>query len=136
MNIMKLRILSLLLCAALLTGMTPAPGFAESRETAIGAVNGELVVTVDPEYGAFIEDDSNWDDSVYGVETASDARVAVSNWALENSIWLDALESTGYPVQTLHDRGLLFNANKTGWYKNYIYRYWKGLGLNENDWKL
>ncbi len=124
------RMLALLLIAVLAVGMVPA-----ARADAEPAAEPEQVVSYLTEFGEYVEDDSAYHDSLLEVPAMRAPDSAEHVWAMENSVWLQALEHTGYPVQRLADLGLLFNANKTGWYSNYVYEEWIGYGLNESTWR-
>lgn len=124
------RMLALLLIAALAAGMLPAV-----RADAEPEPEPEQVVSYMTEYGEFVEDDTAYHDSLLERPATRATDTAAQVWAMENSVWLQALEYTGYPVQRLLNAGLLFNANKTGWYSNYMYQEWIGYGLNETTWK-
>ena len=142
---MNKRVISIFLALALLLGtaggLTPGAS-AASEPPAASAEAAELqpetegrdVFYVDPEYGVFYESEGGYDDTV-SAEAVQNVG-GVPAWAVRNNLWLDMVEQTGYPVQKLYDAGLLYNPNTTNWYKNYTYRSWKGMGLNENKWTL
>ena len=131
---MKRRLLSALLTLLLTLGALSFGSYASPTELPAPG-DDEPSIYIDPEYGVFIADDSDYCDSVPAdLAESENAKGTFSLWSLENSVWLDALEYTGYPVQKIHDAGYLFNTDTNGWYGNYTYKLWKGIGTDESAW--
>ena len=131
---MKRRYLSALLILLLTLGALSLGSYASPTEMP-GTGEDEPSIYIDPEYGVFIADDSDYCDSVQAdLAESENAKGTFSLWSLENSVWLDALEYTGYPVQRIHDAGYLFDTDTNGWYGKYTYKLWKGIGTDETKW--